>query len=186
MSRYKGVYVTDYSPKPQQPRDEVNPGQYPQDAHRPHPLPDDRMTSYLYCFNEQRDYFACHEYLESLWLDTGRPTVLKGLIQAAVCLYHLQGGNVRGGARMWRRARGYLLPHIPVYQMIDLRTLVEDIDAVFARVPAELEEQTVSAAQIAALHLPTVTVHIVDEEVRRILPTWQPAALDDGEPKSDE
>lgn len=65
---------------------------------------DERLLSYLYYFNCKSDYYECHEHGEALWLDSGRPVVLKGLIQAAVCLYHLYNGNVKGGYTMWLRA----------------------------------------------------------------------------------
>lgn len=146
-------------------------------------LPDGRILSYLYCFNHTQDYFACHEYGESLWLDTGRPTVLKGLIQAAVCLYHLHGGNVRGGRRMWRGARTYLLNHgARSYEGIDLVALVRDIDDVFARVPAKFTDQVVDPARIANLNLPTVVVRVVDPQVQRALTSWQPPGEDDSHP----
>jgi uncharacterized protein len=139
---------------------------------------DSRLVSYLYCFNITRDYYECHEYGESLWLDTGRPVVLKGLIQAAVCLYHLQGGNLKGGWAMWQRAKRYLDGERPVYHGIDLDALIRDIDDVFAKVPAEWYGKIVPAKEIEALNLPTVEVRIVDEKIRDILPAWTPEPLD--------
>ncbi|MCL6516405.1 MAG: DUF309 domain-containing protein [Alicyclobacillus sp.] len=132
------------------------------------------MMTYLYCFNVTRDYFECHEYLESLWLDSGRPVVLKGLIQAAVCLYHLENGNVRGGWRMWQRAREYLAPYGPVYEAIDLHQLIRDIDAVFHRVPAAWRPLMVSPKQVEALGLPIVRVHLTDPAVSEALAHWSP------------
>jgi hypothetical protein len=134
---------------------------------------DDRFLSYLYCFNVLRDYFECHEYGESLWLDTGRPIVLKGLIQAAVCLYHLHNGNVRGGWKMWQRARSYLAPSRPVYEGIDLDALTRDIDDVFAQVPSAWYTQVVAPEVVRNLHLPTVEVRIVDASLREQLSSWQ-------------
>lgn len=142
-------------------------------------LPDDRLISYLYCFNVTRDYFACHEYGESLWLDSGRPQLLKGLIQAAVCLYHLQNGNVRGGSRMWQRAKSYLSLHLPVYEGMDLTVLICDIDAIFEQVPAKWTSQIVRPADISALGLPPVTISVVDPDLASVLPTWQPTPLEE-------
>lgn len=138
---------------------------------------DGRLLSYVYCFNMTRDYFLCHEYGESLWLDSGRPVVLKGLIQAAVCLYHLQNGNMRGGYAMWLRARTYLAPSLPVYEGIDLLALIQDIDAVFACVPHALHERIVGADVIERLSLPIVSIRLTDPDIMLILSTWQPEPL---------
>lgn len=135
-------------------------------------LPDARFISYLYCFNVLRDYFECHEYAESLWLDTGRPVVLKGLIQAAVCLYHLHNGNVRGGWRMWQRARTYMAPHCPVYEGIDLSVLTRDIDHVFDTVPSAWYSEIVPPERVQELAIPKVNVQIVDDRLARALAAW--------------
>lgn len=139
---------------------------------------ENRLLGYLYFFNLKKDYFECHEYGESLWLDTGRPIVLKGLIQAAVCLYHLENGNVKGGWRMWQRARAYLMPSTPVYEGMNLARLIQDIDAVFKQVPTGLYSQVVDAKQIAELNLPRVSIQLVDANVSRVLETWEPRDTD--------
>lgn len=137
-----------------------------------------RLISYVYFFN-RGEYYLCHEYGESLWLDSGRKEVLKGLIQAAVCLYHLQGGNVKGGLSMWLRAKGYLAPSFPDYEGLSLEALVRDIDAVFARVPTEWRGRIVPAQSVEALGLPAVTIQCKDLEVLRALPSWEPDPLED-------
>jgi uncharacterized protein len=139
---------------------------------------DSRLISYIYFFNIQRDYYECHEYGESLWLDTGRPIVLKGLIQAAVCLYHLHNGNVKGGWRMWQRARQYISGERPIYESIDLDHLTQDIDEVFGHVPTTWYDQMRSESDIKALNLPTVMLQIVDVKISELLHTWVPGALD--------
>lgn len=139
---------------------------------------DDRLLSYLHCFNVEADYYECHEYGESLWLDTGRPVVLKGLIQAAVCLYHLQNGNVRGGYAMWLRAKGYLTPSLPVYESMDLTALLRDIDAVFARVPQEWRDHIVTPEQIVDLQLPIVRIRLCDEALEQTVVSWTPTPIE--------
>lgn len=136
-----------------------------------------RLLSYVYCFNVTRDYFLCHEYGESLWLDSGRPIILKGLIQAAVCLYHLENGNVRGGQAMWLRARTYLGPSLPEYEGIDLAALIRDIDEVFARVPDTLQGRIVEPDAIRRLCLPSVSVRLTDPDLVQALSAWRPQPL---------
>lgn len=140
-----------------------------------------RLISYLYFFNIKRDYYECHEYGESLWLDTGRPVVLKGLIQSAVCLYHLHNGNVKGGWRMWQRARQYIYHERPIYEGFDLDKLTLDLDEVFRRVPEDLYPKIVPAQVISGLNLPVVDIRIVDEDIRQQLPDWVPEPLEEEE-----
>ncbi len=140
---------------------------------------ENRLLSYVYFFNVKRDYFECHEYGESLWLDCGRPEVLKGLIQAAICLYHLQNGNVRGGYSMWLRAHKYLIPYLPTYESIDLVQLCGDIDKVFACVPKTWYDQIRTPKEIADLHLPVVYITIHDTDLYAILETFVPVSLEE-------
>ena len=135
---------------------------------------DDRLIAYLHYFTIKRDYYECHEYGESLWLDTGRPVVLKGLIQAAVSLYHLEGGNVKGGLPMWKRAKGYLYPALPVYEHMDLRQLTLDMDDVFSRVPETWRGRVVSADKVQALCLPEVSIRVLDPGVESAVREWRP------------
>lgn len=135
--------------------------------------------SYLFYFNVKKDYYECHEYGEHLWLESGRPVVLKGLIQAAVCLYHLGNGNVKGGYRMWLRAKAYLEPSCPVYESINLRQLISDIDEVWRKVPNQWYGDIVAVDSIAKLQLPIVQVHITDPRISELLLDWNPEPLDD-------
>ncbi len=139
---------------------------------------DSRMIAYMYFFNVKRDYFECHEYLESLWLDSGRPVVQKGLIQAAVCLYHLHNGNIRGAYRMWQRAKYYVQGGRPVYEFIDINQLVRDIDQVFSHVPTQLYDSVVSPKQVENWGLPTVSLTITDASIASSLATFCPEPLD--------
>ena len=140
---------------------------------------DSRLISYLYYFNIKRDYYECHEYGESLWLDSGRPLVLKGLIQAAVCLYHLENGNVKGGYTMWLRAREYLAPHLPACEGLDLAALIADIDGVFQRVPPAYFGRVLASRLIAEPRLPAVSIRLVDAALAERLADWRPEPLPD-------
>lgn len=135
--------------------------------------------SYLYYFNIEQDYFECHEYLEHLWFEEDRPRVLKGLIQAAVTLYHLNRGNVYGGYRMWQRARGYLMDGPSVCRGINVAKLIQDIDDVYRAVPEDWYTCRVAVEHIRSLHLPTVRIEIIDDEIRRQLATWTPEPIED-------
>ncbi len=52
------------------------------------------------------EYFACHETLEALWLRERGParSLYQGIIQLAVALHHLRGGNHRGAVALLGKA----------------------------------------------------------------------------------
>ena len=140
---------------------------------------DSRLIAYLYFFNVKQDYYECHEYGEHLWLEQGRPEILKGLIQAAVCIYHLQNGNIKGGQAMWRRARNYLQAGRPEYESIDIDKLIADLDALWALVPLSYAGKIVSTKSIEQLCLPTIKIRVQEETILRDLPTFEPPVLDE-------
>ena len=79
------------------------------------------------------DFFMAHEVLEGLWV-RNRDEGLRGLIQLAVALYHIECGNRKGARTMIERARPRLKnPRNSPYG-IDLAMM----DAYAARVGAVL------------------------------------------------
>ena len=84
-------------------------------------------VAYLVYFNRDRDYFECHEVLEELWLARDKDPRYKGLLQAAVGLYHFRNGNVRGGEKMMSAALARLEPCSDRELGIDMEKLVGEI-----------------------------------------------------------
>lgn len=72
-------------------------------------------------FNRQR-YFDSHEVWEGLWIGETGPSrsFYKGLIQAAVALYHLDRGNVHGADKLLQGSQRYLEPFRPWYLGLDV------------------------------------------------------------------
>lgn len=65
----------------------------------------DRLyIEYLYYFNEQRDYYECHEVMEELWLQEGKNKLLQALLQVAVGLYHFRNENLQGAIKLMEQA----------------------------------------------------------------------------------
>jgi predicted metal-dependent hydrolase len=81
------------------------------------------------------DYFAAHEVWEDLWRETPGPgsRFVKGLIQAAVALYHLERGNWRGGRRLFHSAREYMLAAGPRYCGVDVAGFWDEMARCCAR-----------------------------------------------------
>jgi len=72
-------------------------------------------------FNEE-DFFECHEIWEELWRRERGPSrqFYKGLIQAAVSLYHSGRGNLRGARTLSARSRACLMPYRPNHLGLNL------------------------------------------------------------------
>jgi uncharacterized protein len=87
---------------------------------------DDLYVQYLYYFNEQRDYFECHEVMEALWLEQGRSPLFQGLLQVAVGLYHHANGNPGGSVKLFTAGIVKLEPYPALTMGIDLGKLLAD------------------------------------------------------------
>ncbi|WNR43164.1 DUF309 domain-containing protein [Paenibacillus roseipurpureus] len=84
----------------------------------------DRLyVAFLYYFNDQRDYFECHEVMEELWLEEGRNPLYQGLLQIAVGLYHHWNGNISGSIKLFRAGLEKLAPYPETSLGIDLERL---------------------------------------------------------------
>lgn len=70
---------------------------------------DARFHEGIRLFNA-REYFEAHEVWEELWHEmTGTDRrFVQGLIQAAVCVYHADNGNIRGALRLFDSACRYM------------------------------------------------------------------------------
>lgn len=126
----------------------------------------------------RREYFACHETLESLWIPERRTVreIYQGVLQIAVGCYHLTlrtnwVGAVNkldaGARRLERAGDGILVKQTKEYESslygVDWRSLVQDAD----RLEAHLRE--LGRAQVADYEpcwLPVIsyTVSTVAEE----------------------
>ena len=75
----------------------------------------DPLREGLDAFN-RRDFFACHELLETAWKAAPRPIkpYLQGLIQVACGYYKLESGLVPPALRLFRRGLVNLAPCIPL------------------------------------------------------------------------
>jgi len=72
-----------------------------------HPLFHPLYIEYCTYFNGNRDYFECHEVLETYWKEIApreRNHPLVGYIQVATGMYHWRRGNYSGAERMLSKA----------------------------------------------------------------------------------
>lgn len=81
----------------------------------------------LRAFNDE-EFFRCHDLLEDLWRETAGEDKLfyKGLIHAAVALYHFGEENLGGARKMSLSACKYLEPYGPTYMGLDIEPFLGD------------------------------------------------------------
>lgn len=75
-----------------------------------------------------REYYACHDTLEALWMDAIDPDkkFYQGVLQIAVACYHLHNRNWRGAVTLLGEGIGRLPYYQPVYASIDVTRLIQD------------------------------------------------------------
>jgi uncharacterized protein len=75
-----------------------------------------------------REYYACHDTLEALWMDAIDPDkrFYQGVLQIAVACYHLHNRNWRGAVTLLGEGVGRLPYYQPVYAGIDVSELIKD------------------------------------------------------------
>ncbi|HZT08502.1 MAG TPA: DUF309 domain-containing protein [Chloroflexota bacterium] len=99
--------------------------------------PPPQLITGIWQFN-RREFFACHETLERLWLAECAPVrdLYQGILQIGVAFYHLLRGNYRGAHVSLRRGITRLRPLPPVCRGVQVARLVEDAEAAHAALVA--------------------------------------------------
>ena len=93
---------------------------------------DPRIDDGIHLFNE-REFFECHDVFEEFWSELVGPekTFFHGLIHAAVCLFHFEGGNLGGARRMYGSCVAYLQTFEPEFCGVDVTQLLSDLEFCF-------------------------------------------------------
>jgi uncharacterized protein len=75
----------------------------------------------------RHEYYACHDTLEALWMDSIDPDkkFYQGVLQIAVACHHLQNDNLKGAAILLGEGMGRLRYYQPVYAGIDVSLLIQ-------------------------------------------------------------
>jgi len=101
------------------------------------------------------EYFEAHEAWEKTWYgregEEGR--FLKGLIQIAVSLYHLESGNLKGAYKVMGTALGYLKEFPSPRTGVDLDLLREQMAPLYAELAAGKDPYPKVEASAPRLHL---------------------------------
>jgi len=91
----------------------------------------------------QEKFWACHEALEEIWLQTEEPRkrFLNGLIHGATATFQARRSHGVGAARQLVRARVKLEPFCPVYEALDVQQF---LDGVAGEVAPLIQQLTIS------------------------------------------
>ncbi|MBE9039787.1 DUF309 domain-containing protein [Oscillatoriales cyanobacterium LEGE 11467] len=75
----------------------------------------------------QRQFYACHDTLEAIWLESGDPqkTFYQGILQIAVACYHLSNHNWKGALMLLGEGIHRLRKYEPDYGGINIENLVD-------------------------------------------------------------
>ena len=94
---------------------------------------DPRIDEGIRLFNDH-EFFACHDVFEDFWAEQNLPekTFFQGMIHAAVCLHHFEEDNLTGARKMYGSFLRYVSPFAPTFAGIDVRRLMNDMEACFA------------------------------------------------------
>lgn len=96
---------------------------------------DGRFIRGLELFN-QKDFFACHEVIENLWLECpagdAHRQLYKGVIQAAAALYQFERGILSGAIGLYRSSMKYLDAYRPFALGLNVQKLCQELAACFA------------------------------------------------------
>ena len=89
----------------------------------------DLPSEWIQGINEfnQGEYYACHDTLEALWMDSIDPDkrFYQGVLQIAVACYHLHNRNWRGAVTLLGEGIGRLPYYQPIYAGIDVSQLIQ-------------------------------------------------------------
>jgi uncharacterized protein len=118
--------------------------------------PPPRLCRGVAQFN-QREYWACHETLEALWIAELRPVrdLYQGVLQVGVAFHHLRDGNYPGTVKMLRRGLPRLRDLPKICQGLRVAQLYRAARAIHDRI-VELGPERI--AELEADQLPRITL----------------------------
>lgn len=118
-----------------------------------HPL----FVNFIVYFNNNQDYFECHEVLEEYWKsipDSDKDHPLTAYILLATGLYHWRRGNNTGARRTLEKAKArfqtFLCNHPAYTEEIDFNLLLEEVEKAVSSSAQELPFNSFSISILSA------------------------------------
>jgi uncharacterized protein len=106
----------------------------------------------------RHEYYACHDTLEALWMDSIDPDkkFYQGVLQIAVACHHLQNHNLKGAAILLGEGMGRLRYYQPVYAGIDVGQLIHDSHQLLQHVQQLANSDGSSPIDLTAFEYPSL------------------------------
>ena len=78
----------------------------------------------------QGEYYPAHDFLESAWV----ADLYRAILQVGIAYHQIQNGNYRGAVKMLLRVRQWLDPLPDICRGVDVASLRNDVERVYAAV----------------------------------------------------
>ncbi|MFC4766956.1 DUF309 domain-containing protein [Effusibacillus consociatus] len=118
-------------------------------------------------FNEEEDYYECHEIFELAWKGTDDPIdgpFYKALVQVATAQFKLKKGMLRGIRKLYQYSSPTLHSLPDVVQGIDIVKLREDFKELIRSLP---DEDYIPEGAYAHFGLQVMKIRCVDEKQKK-------------------
>ncbi|CAM3059930.1 DUF309 domain-containing protein [Filibacter tadaridae] len=109
-----------------------------------HPLHQPLFVKFIVYFNDNQDYFECHEVLEEYWKslpDGDKTHPLTAYILLSTGMYHWRRGNIPGALRTLRNAEKKFHSisnlHSAFTEEIDFKRLLNNVQATIVSISSE-------------------------------------------------
>ncbi len=111
-------------------------------------MPSDVFLQGIEQFN-QRDFYACHDTLEAIWIDSAEvdKRFYQGILQVAVGCYHLTNHNWRGAVILLGEGVRRLKDYQPEYETINVVQLLEESQVLLKYLQATEPDDIVEVAK---------------------------------------
>jgi predicted metal-dependent hydrolase len=100
----------------------------------------EKTREFVRLFNEERDFYECHEIFEEAWKAESEETLksfYKAMVQVATAQFKLNQGYLNGFRKLYGYCFGVLNGLPPVYQGLDLERLKRDFTEQLQKLPEE-------------------------------------------------
>ena len=97
----------------------------------------------------QRDFYACHDTLEAIWIDSveSDKRFYQGILQVAVGCYHLTNHNWRGAVILLGEGVRRLRDYQPDYETVNVAQLLEESQVLLKYLQATDPDDIVEVAK---------------------------------------
>jgi len=106
----------------------------------------------------QRQFYCCHDTLESIWLESSEPdkTFYQSILQIAVGCYHLERSNWKGAVTLLGEGIKKLRDYQPSYEGIEVCELLDSSFLLLKEIQRIKPEDLAKHYPILASHIPTI------------------------------